>query len=193
MDQVERLPRYFTNTVYNFYFSPGDSFKSHLNWLQSSFSNNIYTDLKVFSGKYYITASQPGLSSNKIGKWIEIEENGEPLSSKLYWYFGDQDSVKLGFLIRNRISKKLEYQLKMNEAIKIKFFRNESDTLSNEINVSPDFNNIILEAKSDNKVFTFRESKNKLIDKGISGSYYCMIEINCVSTIISARALVIIN
>lgn len=190
---VESLPHWRTNTIYNFYFSPGDSFKSNLNWNQSLHSNGHFSGLKIFSGDYYITGSQPGLPANKVGVWINISDEGEPLSTKLFWYFSDPDSIKLDFLVRNRTSEELDYQLKENAKIKLQFFNAIADSLVGEIDLKQKITNLHFSAKSDSKILSYKESKAVLKAMGLIGSFNCKIMIPCKNRNLIANGTVVIN
>ncbi len=100
-----------TATVYNFYFRPNDTLTYSFQWDQYYKTLNHYSSLKVYSGKYFIKPHLIGIPTNNVGKWIKINEVGDPLSTKLYYYFSDYDSLKIDFLLRNRTSKKLHYIL----------------------------------------------------------------------------------
>lgn len=193
MESIESLPRWITPTIYDFYFSPGDTFKSTLNWSQTKYSNNRYADLKVFSGEYYITGNQPGLPHGKVGIWINIFEEGEPLSTKLYWYFSDSDSIKLDFLVRNRISKELDFKINNNSSAKLQFFNSINDTLVKEINLDVNFSTIELPPKSDSKILSFKESKSFLKSIGLLGTFNCKIIIPCEERYIIAKGSIVIN
>jgi len=193
MEPIESLPRWITPTIYDFNFSPGDTFKSTLNWTQTKYSNGRYSDLKVFSGDYYITGNQAGLPPGKVGIWIHISEEGEPLSTKLYWHFSDRDSIKIDFLIRNRISKELIFKINNKSSTKIRFFNSIDDTLEKEIDLDVNFSKIELSPKSDLKILSFKESKSFLKSIGLSGSFNCKIIIPCEERDIIAKGSIIIH
>lgn len=194
-DDGERIftPMYITGTAYDFYFSPGDSFTSKIDWRQICYTNNKFAYLRTYSGWYRITASQPGLHSGKVWKWIRITEEGDPLSTKLYWYFADDDSVKLDFLIRNRIQKHLTYDIVPNRNSTLTFYDNTTDSLVLEFNLDIPVNHIDLPAKSEASIFRYRESKEKLINAGVEGSFECNIKIPCVSKTLEAKGLVVVH
>jgi hypothetical protein len=193
MDAVEKLPRWVTRTVYDFYVSPGDTFESDITWEQTKKSNDRYGDLKVFAGDYYITGNQPGLPAGKLGAWIRISEVGEPLSTKLHWYFSDQDSLKLDFLLRNRISSMLTFRPTLNPAAKIQFYNSTGDTLFREIPLDVNFSQITLWPKSDSHIFSFKASKSYLKNIGLKGFYKCRIVILCEERNIVAERTVVID
>ncbi|RMF61522.1 MAG: hypothetical protein D6748_01410 [Calditrichaeota bacterium] len=193
MELIESLPRWSTPTLYDFYFSPGDTFKSTLNWAQTQYSNDRYSDLKVFSGDYYITGRQLGLPPGKVGIWIHISEEGEPLSTKLYWHTSNHDSIKLDFLIRNRISNELTFKLKADTSPKIQFFDSIEDTLVKEINLDVNFSTIRLPPKSDSNILSFAESTSFLKSIGLSGIFNCRIVLSCEERDIIAKRSIVIN
>lgn len=193
MEPIASLPGWATPTIYDFYFSPGDTFKSTLDWTQTMHSNDQYSDLKVFSGDYYITGNQPGLPGGKVGIWIHISEDGEALTTKLNWHYSERDSIKLDFLIRNRISKGLVFNINKKSSPKIQFFNSLSNTLIKEINIGLNISKIELTPKSDLKILTFKESNSTLKNMGLSGSYNCRIVIPCEERDIIAKSAIVIN
>jgi hypothetical protein len=192
-ERIQFLPQYKTKTVYNLYFEPGDSFHKHISWIHSTSSNNPYSGLKAFAGKYLINFSHAGVSTSKLGKWINITEDGEPLSSKLFWNFTNADSIKLDFFIRNRISKNLDYLLMENKLPKIQFYEYRNNIPAKEIEFSISINRISLNSKSDSYLLSFNESKEYLKDIGLTGSYTCKIIIPCITRDITASGNIVIN
>jgi|GEM_PF-5207279 len=193
MELVESLPRFITPTIYDFNFSPGDTFKSTLKWTQNQYANNPFQDLKVFSGEYYVTGNQPGLPAGKVGIWIRISEDGDPLSTKLYWHFSNRDSIKIDFLIRNRISKKLIFKMDNKSSAKIQFYNGIDNRLIREMDLDVNLSKIELAPKSDFKIFSFKESKAFLKSIGLSGSFNCKIIIPCKERNIMAKGSIVIN
>ena len=189
---VQFLPQFITQTVYNFYFEPGDTIQNHVSWNQSTFSRNIYNNLKAYSGEYLIKFSYTGVNTSGLDKWITITEEGEPLSSKLYWHFSAKDSIKLDFLIRNRISKKLIYLIKKNEKPMLQFYEYGVATPIRELELKIDFDEIKLLEKSDCELFSYQESKENLKNIGLDGIYNCKIIIPCTSKDIIAEYIIII-
>ena len=194
MESMIQMPGWVFWVVYDFYFSPGDTFKSDIVWNQrKDAADHRYDDLKVVAGDYYITGSQPGLPPGKVGAWIRIAEEGEPLSTKLYWYFSDSDSIKLDFLLRNRISKMLRFRLVNPAAVKIQFYNSSGNTLFKEMPIDVNFSQLTFSPKSDAHILSYRESKDQLKRMGLNGIYKCRIVIPCEERDIVAEGLIIIN
>ena len=193
MKRVDYYPKFINPVIIDFYLNPGDTFKSNLTWTQTMGSYDRFAGLKVFSGDYYITGDQPGLPSGKVGVWIHISEVGEPLSTKLFWNFSVQDSILIDFLVRNRISKELTFQMKENVPPRIQFFDSVSDTLVKEMDLNLTFAKIELPPKSDLKIFSYQESKSNLINMGLLGSFLCKIIIPCQERDIIAMGFIVIN
>ena len=190
-DQVFYIA-YRTATVYDFYFEPNDTISKGFGWNQSYISTNYYSGLKVFSGKYLIIPSHVGIPIKNIGKWIEINEIGEPFSTKLYYYFSDKDSLKLDFILRNRTSKNYTYTLDNNIPIKIEY----TDEMSNELILTDfpeiDYSELNIRPKSDHILYKYRISKSDSVFSEMEGSYNCKITFNCNSREISASAWILL-
>ena len=183
---IQHYPPFRTTTMYNHYFTPGDTIKFSINWNQSILTLAGPPTLKVFSGKYLLMASYCGISTNNLGKWIEITEEGDPLSAKLYWHYSYSDSITMDLIVRNRISKKLNYSLKQNIPVKLHFYESYPNSLSKTIILNTNFDSIELLPKSNKTLIKYRALKKDLINDGLQGCYYCKIEIQCNSRSIEA-------
>lgn len=180
-----------TATVYNFYFEPDDTLSYSFQWGQYQKSSNHYSSLKAYAGKYFIMPTHVGIPTNNVGKWISVNEVGEPLSTKLYYYFSDYDSLKIDFLVRNRTSNELQYSLDQENPVKVEFFKDSSDELVMTQYPEIDFSNMTFNGMTDYDIFNYRISKYDSIFAGMTGSYNCRITFSCNSREISASSNII--
>lgn len=134
-----------------------------------------------------------GIPANNVGKWISVDEAGDPLSTKLYYYFSDNDSLKIDFLVRNRTSNKLQYSLDEEKPVKVEFFKDISDELVMTHYPQIDFSKMTFNGKTDYDIFNYRISKHDSIFAGMNGSYNCRITFSCNSREISASTNIILT
>lgn len=181
-----------TPTVYDFYFEPKDTLSYSMHWDQYNITNDHYSLLKIFSGNYFIMPTHVGIPTNKIGKWIKVNEVGDPLSTKLYYYFSDQDSLKLDFLVRNRISKTLKFVLDEEYPIKIEFLNEGTGAVVKEHIPEISFDELQFEGMKNYDIFNFKISKSDSIFAGMQSSYICKITFLCNTREISAETIVLL-
>jgi hypothetical protein len=184
--RINYQPRYRTGTYYDFYFNPSDTLGANLRWNHITYSNDHFSDLKAYSGKYLITVSYAGIPTSKIGKWITINDTGDPISAKLLYYFQDADTLRLDYIIRNRISENANLELKNESPIEVAFFYGPSTEKIFSHSPQVDFGKIELSGRSDKMIYSYKISKEDPMIRDMIGSYFCKISIECKSRTITA-------
>jgi len=190
--RINFYPRYKTGTYYDFYFNPGDSKRAILNWNQTTYSNDHFSDLKAYAGKYLITLSYAGISTNKMGKWITIDEIGDPFSAKLYYYFSDKDTLRLEFIIRNRISNDIILEPENDTPLVVNYVDDSSRGSMLTHYPKLDFEKTRIKAKSSEMLYCYKISRQDPLLGNLRGSYICVMDFNFKSRSIRAWSYILL-
>jgi len=189
---VNYQPIGITWTYYDFYFEPGDIFNYRLIWNQQgyTFGNSIL--LKVFSGRYFIHPGHAGINTTGLGLWIEITEQGDPISSFLYYHFDRHDSLIVDYHLRNRISKVVNFHFDQSNPIEANYidYSTKDIVLSHHLNLS--ISEIDIDSKSDLLIYRYQISRNDNILNELSGSYRLQIKLNFKSRVISSETPILL-
>jgi len=171
---------YRTTAFHMLEFCPGDTIRKIFTWDESDNANHStgYEGLKVFNGQYLITYNHFGIHTIKLGKWVKITEDGNSFSSNLYWYYSEQDSMKLDFIIRNRIQKDHNFELLTLNPVQVELF-DENDLLIRSYNPNIALNTLSLPSHSTNRILKHSISRGDSLLKDLVGSYKCRISIYC--------------
>lgn len=179
-----------THTVYDFYFEPGDTLSYGSLWNQYSHTLDHTDALEVPAGKYYIKPGHLGIPTYHMGQWVTIIANDNPLSTKLYWYFADHDSVKLDLLVRNRTAQPVQYSVDPAHPLTVEYQAHQTgDILFSQ---RPAFHStrVTLAAHEDAVLYRYRMAKSDSLFGGRQGSYYCRITVHGLETDITAATFV---
>ncbi len=180
---------------------PNQSFGWEFKWNQSD-NNNYGTNqwtrdfatfgMKVYTGKYNIRAQHYGndsLENKFVTKWIEITEEGEPLNGiALRHDTLSTDSIKVDFILRNRINKTLKCLLNNTKTMEVYIGGSNPqwpwgsippehiDTI--QLNFEQE--SIVFQSKSDKLICNYSISKNDTIYTNIKGDkeLYFIIELD---------------
>lgn len=203
-DQYEQLYYYYPSAtgcaVFDMTLLPGDTLIEEIRWTQKINSTQIFPyGLDVFSGHYKIVGGFWGNSlfyTNKLIKWIEITEEGDPISSVALRHYEVEDSIKISFIIRNRISSEQTFHLTNDNPFSYFFVSTKSATdtvLYKKFEQIPNFEKkLILDSKSDTRIYCFRISKIDPELSGLSGAYYATFLLNCEERDIKASVITFI-
>ena len=174
------FPIYRTTAFHMLEFCPGDTIRKLFTWDESENADHItgHEGLKVIAGRYLIIYSHIGINTSKLGKWINITEDGNSFSSNLYWYFSEQDSLKLDFIIRNRIQKDHNFELVPVNPVRIELF-DDKNLLIRSYSPNIAINTISLPGQSTSRILKHTISREDSLLKNLIGSYKCKILINC--------------
>lgn len=157
-------------------------------------SQEMYSGLKAFSGKYLLRVGFAGIDSKYkpyIIKHFEITETGEPLSTHIYRYYNKDDSVNYDFIVRNRIKKEITLT-KSDKPCYIYFLNYTTRDTLYKSSITPDKQNYNLKGHSDNILARFRSSKKQFIEQGIKGSFRAVIKLNFRERVITDESLLFI-
>ena len=167
--------------VFDYTLMPGDTLSENIlwtQWFETPFS--IYSGLKIFSGKYKLTGCFWGnekLMDKYAVKWFEIKEQGDPISTKAHQYYESEDSIKVSFLIRNRISQAQQFLFMSEKKIEISY-ESHNDTVFKQVEyLDIQSDKIVIEPKSDILFYTYSISKNDPIISDFTGAYNLTIAI----------------
>lgn len=175
------------NVYYDFYFEPGQEFVSHIYWNHCAYFQGQFGGLKAYSGWYFIKPTHIGITTNNFGKWVEIVEKGEPISTIFYYnYYSSADSVKIKLFIRNRISRPFNFKMKEINPVELQYINTYKDEMVKTHFPSVDFTHIYLAPKSDYMIYDYRISRDDDLLAGLRGLHYCRIKIYCISRVFSA-------
>lgn len=162
--------------VFSMTLLPGDTLHVKTRWAQNG----------AYAGRYKIVGQFYGnilLYYNKLVKWIEITEEGDPISSVALRHYGVEDSIKISFIIRNRISVKQIFNLKGKYPFSYFFVSKYStvDTMMHKkfeqvLNLE---DKLIMNPKSDTNIYCFKISKNDPELSELSGQYYVTFLLKC--------------
>ena len=163
-------------------------------------ARNFPTGLKLYSGVYKFVGNFWGhelLNKNELMKYIEITEQGDPITSVAYRHYDIEDSIKISFIIRNRISSIQTLHIGTENPFSFFFVSTDAilDTvLHKKFNRVPDFENeIILNSKSDLKIFSYKISKSDPELAGLKGAYDATFSLKCGEREIKASIYTIIH
>lgn len=189
---VNYQPIFLTCTYYDFYFEPKDIFNYQLIWNQQgyTFGNSIL--LKVFSGRYFIHPGHAGINTTGLGLWIEITEQGDPISSFMYYHFDRHDSLIVDYHLRNRISKAVNFHFDQSNPIEANYidYSTKDVVLSHHLNFS--LSKIEIDSKSDLLIYRYQISRNDDLLNELSGSYHLQIKLNFKSRVISSETPILL-
>lgn len=148
----------------------GESLTEKIVWFQY-----IYSSAKVFSGWYKIEANFRGhrlFYLNPVSKWVQITEEGIPLSALCIKDYKIKDSLKVNFVVTNRISKDLEYFVREDKQIEINFthYFYTKDTVLTIYDNYPS-NKIYFPNYSNQSLYKFEKSKQDSLFARLNGVY----------------------
>lgn len=203
-DQNDQLQYFYPSATgyaeFDMTLFPGDTLNEEIRWTQKINSTQIFPNgLDVYSGYYKIVGGFWGnslLYTNKLVKWIEITEEGDPISSVAFRHYEVEDSIKISFIIRNRILLKQTFDIKTKYPFSYFFVSTKSVTdtvLHNKFNQIPNFEDkLILNPKSDTNIFCLKISKSASELSELNGAYYATFLVNCEEREIKASVLTFI-
>lgn len=164
---------------------------------------NIYDDdemssgLKPFAGNYSLEINFRGINYENhphLIKYFKISEVGDPLSHHLFRDYNSEDTIKIDFVLRNRINNQVVLNTS-NDSCGIylikEIYNQEPDTVFTQrflleqsvYNLAP---------VSDNILYRFRYAKEDFINQGITGAFDIVIKLNFVERIIISSNFLII-
>ncbi len=149
----------------------GDSVIFNLKWDQCIYSETkIISDLKTFSGNYYLQARPLGNDLFKqMTKFFEISDAGDLLSVNVDKDYEIEDTLKFQFVIRNRTSENLSYNLPSQKPIEVRFIQYEDTTLIQYFTLP--YIQLQLEPRSDNYLFEYKTAIDDTSLSILSGIY----------------------
>ncbi len=172
---------------------PGDTLKETISWSQGTNLYEGYSGLKLYSGFYKLAGSFWGndsLFGKSAIKWFEITENGDPLSVIAHRHYELDDSIKVSFVIRNRIAQEKKYTLNSEKSINIQYFNRDGEKiLAQKESIGLRENFINLKPKSDNHIYTYSISKNDSALSNLDGMYNLTITLVCEERTIEASVI----
>jgi hypothetical protein len=169
--------------VFHRFLMPGDTLHEPIFWTQqTATSQDYYSRLKLFSGHYRLQGFFWG-SEAMWGKYalkcFHITEEGEPLSTKAHRHYEVDDSIKVSFLVRNRVSGSQQFTLNALKEIEIHYIR-DGQTILNQFDYLdlPD-STLNFDPHSDRTLYTYSIAKNDSLLSGLDGRYDLTLILRC--------------
>lgn len=166
-------------SVYNKTLLPGDSLERSIVWNQ-----NHMQGFKVFSGIYKIEGNYIGNTAfwyTDLVKWIKINELGNPLSTGTNRDYEAVDSLKVDFLIRNRISNNYTLNFSENSFFYCMFVSGTDTLVYKKINMFSMFGtDLEIKAKSDMLFFSLAIPNEARELKDFQKRFNVLFLLNCV-------------
>jgi len=149
----------------------GDSVIFNLRWNQRIYSETkITSDLKTFSGNYYLQTQPLGNDLLKpMTKFFEISDAGDPLSANVDKDYEIEDTLMFQFVLRNRTSENLSYNLPSQNPIEVRFIQYEDTTLIQYFPLKA--NQLNLDPRSDSYLFEYKAAIDDSSLSIIAGTY----------------------
>jgi hypothetical protein len=160
----------------------GDSVSGKINWSQNIWSpTTMVSGLKAFSGVYRIEA---GFGAGvRVTKWITISEFGNPVSSTINLDYETADSLVFSFVLRNRITRPLEYRL-ASVPFRISFVKNQDTVRVEYVGGQVP---LPIPASSDHMLFTYAKALTDSAFVGFSGYYDIIAQVRFQQTTVAGR------
>ncbi len=151
----------------------GDSLTYYCLWSQNTWDSKAitWTDLKAFAGVYKIVVHLAGspLLKGYLTKFVTISSDGNPLSAWARVDYKSTDSVRVDFIVRNRINSSSPF-LPVGPSPMEVFFVHRSDTLVS-LTYPLAYSAQSLAPLSDNNVFRFAVSKTDTTFSSLNGAF----------------------
>lgn len=179
---------------------PGDTLNVRIRWYQETNAIDLIPrGLCVFAGNYKFSGGFQGnelLDDYELVKWIEITEEGDPISSVAFRHYEVEDSFKISFTVRNRISVAQVFDLK--DSYPFSYFlvstTGPDTVMHNKFDGVPNFEGqLVLNPKSDTGIYCFQISKSDPELSDLSGLYYVTFLIECEEREIKASQMIYIR
>lgn len=194
---VNAGPLIVGESVYNDTLKIGEEITSNIKWFQNIYDKNELTSgLKAFAGEYTLNINFRGIDYQKspyLIKYFRISEIGDPLSSHIFRDYNSNDTLKIDFILRNRINSTITLTPSSDSCVLfiIDKINNQNDTVYTH-NFLLEKSVYNLPALSDNILYKFRYLKQDFIDRGIKGGFDIVIELNFQERKITSRNLLFI-
>lgn len=192
-------PSIIGNGVYDDTLKIGEEITDNIKWFQYIFDKDeMFSGLKAFTGNYRLGINFRGIDYENhpcLIKYFKISEDGDPLSYHLFRDYNSEDTVKIDFVLRNRINNEVILNTS-NDSCGI-FIVNRHSNLEPDTVFTQKF---LLEQSvynlaplSDNVLYKLRYAKQDFINQEITGAFNIVIELNFVERrIISSNLLIIL-
>lgn len=179
-------PMIKTLESYDIILLPGDTLNVSIRWdLETNAIDLIPYGLGVYAGNYKFSGHFEGnelLDDKELVKWIEITEEGDPISPIAFRHYEAEDSFKISFTVRNRISTIQVFDLK--DDYPFLYFLVSSSGLDTVMHTRFDEvpgygEQLILDSKSETTIYCFEISEDDPELAELSGLYYVTFLIRC--------------
>lgn len=184
--------------VYDDTLKIGEEIVENIKWFHFNYDENEMTNgLKAFTGDYTFGINFRGINYQNyphLIKYFKISEVGDPLAHHLFRDYNSEDTIKIDFVLRNRINNQVVLNTS-NDSCGIylikEIYNQEPDTVFTQ--------RFLLEQSvynfapiSDNVLYKFRYSKQDFINQGIQGTFDIVIKLNFQERIIISSNLLFI-
>lgn len=195
---VDQGPLTIGAAVYDDTLKIGEEIIEDIKWYQNIYDENEMTSgLKAFTGDYTFEINFRGIDYGNyphLIKYFKITEVGDPLAYHLFRDYNSEDTIKIDFVLRNRIENQIVLNTSTDSCgvfIIKEIFNQEPDTVFiHKFLLEQSIYN--LPSMSDNVLYKFRYSKQDFINQGITGDFNFVIKLNFVERIIIASNLLFI-
>lgn len=184
--------------VYDDTLKMGEEIIEDIRWFQHIYDDDeMSSGLKAFAGDYSMEINFRGIDYENhphLIKYFKISEDGDPLSHHLFRDYDSEDTIKIDFVLRNRINNQIVLNTSSDSCgifLTKEINNQEPDTVFTQkflleksvYNLAP---------VSDNVLYKFRYSKQDFINQGITGAFYIVIKLNFIERIIISSNLLFI-
>ena len=197
-DYVSGGPLIIGAAVYDDTLKIGEQLIENFQWYQNIYDDDeMSSSLKAFTGDYSLQINLRGFNYSNfphLTKYFKINEVGDPLSYHLFRDYNSEDTIKIDFVLRNRIRSQVILNA-MNDSCAIflvkEIYNQEPDTVfTQKFLLEQTVYNLV--PLSDSVLYKFRHSKQDFINQGINGAYYIVIKLNFAERIIISSNLLFI-
>ncbi len=197
-DLINIGPLVIGGAVYNDTLKIGEKIVEDIKWFQHMYDENeMHSGLKAFTGDYILEIIFRGINYNiypHLIKYFTISEVGDPLSHHLFRDYDSEDTVKIDFVLRNRINSQIELNTTSDSCgiylIKEIYNQDPDTVFVHKFFLEQSTYN--LESLSDNILYEFRYLEQDFINQGISGAFDIVIKLNFEERIIISSNLLFI-
>lgn len=194
---VDGGPLIIGASEYNDTLKIGEEIIDNIKWFQNIYDENeMSSGLKAFMGDYIFEINFRGIKYENyphLIKYFKISEVGDPLSYHLFRDYDSEDTIKIDFVLRNRINNQIQLNATTDSCgiYIVKENNNQTDTVyTNKFLLEQSVYN--LAPLLDNVLYKFRYSEKDFINQGIKGAFNIIIKLNFKERIIISSNLLFI-
>jgi hypothetical protein len=196
-DYVSGGPLIIGAAVYDDTLKIGEELTEDIQWYQNIYDDDeMSSGLKAFTGDYSLQINFRGINYANFPhliKYFKINEVGDPLSYHLFKDYNSEDTVKIDFVLRNRIKSQVTLNATNDSCaiFLVKYSNQEPDTVfTQKFLLDQTVYNLV--PLSDRVLYKFRHSEQDFINQGITGAFDIVIKLNFAERIIISSNLLFI-